>query len=270
MKASLKLLLPILCASLLLILLLPAASVLRAEDGPQALSPPLTQRAQAEFKEYNFRYDGTRWVPGWLQCDAPGDVMIFGAEGRNKSIRYESFPKRQPAQKTVLSLTQKGDPDCGMMKCYFTLVAPAQTIEVRESHYKDEAYWTNQYSVTISRGKGRQLPEQECRWFERMRLAVVTDRRTIYVTESESGDVEYQSYNYQKAESSPSVTLKGGAQSQDERRKTEGFTFQSGEYQYVLNVSVSENRPFVEVLVKKRGIVVQQERCLSYTYLKKS
>jgi hypothetical protein len=231
----------------------------------------LKRPVAAESKEYSFRYDGAKWVPGWLQCDAGSDVMIFGVEGRNKSMRYESFPKRQPSQKTVLNLNQKGEPDCGMMKCYYTLIAPAQTIEVMESHYKDdEAYWTTQYRLKISRGKGRTLPEQECRWFERTRLAVITDRRSIYVTESESGELQYQSYNYQKAEAEPSVTLKNGVQNLDERRKTEGFIFQSGDYQYVLNVSISENRPFVEVLVKKRGVLVQQEHCLSYTYLKKS
>lgn len=270
MKGLAKFVLPIICASLLL---LPASGLLRAEKSQIFYPPSMLPHGTvaAEFKEYNFRYDGTKWVPGWLQCDADKDIMIFGVEGRNKSTRYESFPKRQPSQKNVLTLHQKGEPDCGMMKCAYTLVAQAQTIEVWESHYQDEqAFWTNRYSVTVSRGKGRTMPEQECRWFERTRLAVITDRRSIYMTENDAGELQYQSYNYQKAEANPSVTLKGGTQSRDERRRTEGFTFQSGEYQYVLNVSILENRPFVEVVVKKHGVLVQQERCLSYTYLRKS
>lgn len=268
MRGPTKLALTIFCASLIL---LPAGSALKVT--PYVIHAESLERRSAggaqEFKEYNFRYDGTKWVPGWLQCDAEQEVLIFGVAGKRGTLRYESFPKRQPARKTVLSLHQRGEPDCGMMKCTYTLVAPAQTVSVRESHYKDEAYWTSQYWVTISRGKGRTLPEQQCRWFERTRLAVITDRRTIYVTEDEAGQIQYQSYNYQQAEAQPSVTLKGGTVVSDERRRAESFTFQSGDYQYILTVSTQENRPFVEVLVKKRGILVQQERCLSYTYLKK-
>ncbi len=269
MRRPVKLALLIFCASLIFT---PAGSAIKDKpsvSGIKALESLSLSVAQ-ESKEYNYRYDGARWVPGWFQCDAGQEVMIFGAAGKNGSLRYESFPKRQPSRKTVLGLHQKEEPDCGMMKCNYTLTAPAQTVNVRESHYKDEgAYWTSQYWVVISRGKGRTLPERQCRWFERTRLAVTTDRRNIYVTENESGELEYQSYNYRQAGANPSVTLKGGTASFDERRKAESFTFQSGDYQYILTVSSEASRPFVEVLVKKRGILVQQERCVSYTYLKK-
>lgn len=277
MKRLSKAMAAIFCASMLL---LPVSRTLRAESfpnmneagegfAPLSSSTALQSERSAQLKEYNFYYNGTRWVQGWLQCDAGRDVMIFGS-GRGKTVRYESFLKRQPMQKSVLNLYTKEEPDCGMMKCYYTLVASGKTVAVRESHYKDEeASWTNQYSITISSGKGRTLPEQECRWLERTRLAVITERRSIYVTESETGDLQYQSYNYQNADATPSLTLKGGTRSADTRKGTETFTFQNRDYFYVLNVSTLESRPFVEVLVKKKGATVQQERPLSYTYLKK-
>ena len=226
--------------------------------------------SQSQLKEYSFRYDGANWIQNWFQCDAPDEVMLLGS-GRGKSTRFESFPKGQPSQKTVLSLSQKEEPDCGMMKCYYTFVAPGKSFQVYESHYlDDEASWNSRYTITVTRGKGRTLPEEECRWFERMRLGIVTDRRTIYVTESTSGDLQYQSFNYQKSSDTPSVTLKGGTRSVDARKGTEVYTFQSGDYSYVLNVSSTESRPFAEVLIKKSNKLVQRERILSYTFVKKT
>jgi hypothetical protein len=280
MKRSAKVVLLIASA---LLLLLPSSRSLRAErfQNPTAAvegnsQPPLTPKSQgggvAGFKEYNYYYNGAQWVAGWFQCDEDREVSIFSDGRKGKTFHYESFPKSQPSKKTVLSLRQKGDEDCGMMKCYFTLVAPGKSFVVLESNYKDdEAYWTSPHSLTSERGKGRASPdEHECRWLERTRLAVITDRRSIYVTESEMGDLEYRSYNYKGASDQPAVMLKGGVRTFDAGKGVEIFTFQNGEYTYVLNVSTVESRPSVEVLVKKKGAVAQQERCLSYTYLKKS
>jgi hypothetical protein len=272
MKRSAKVVLPIYCVMLLL---LPVSDRLKAEmfmntaagagrDG-FTMSQASQNTGVAEFKEYNFYYDGTKWVPGWFQCDTAREVAIFREGG------YESFPKRQPSQKTFLSLKQAEEPDCGMMKCYYTFAAQDKAVVVRESHYKDdEAFWTVQYAMSISPKTESNPKEQDCRWFERTRLAVITDRRSIYVTESEKGKLEYQSYNYEQSSDRPAVMLKGGAHTFDKSKGIETFTFQKAEYTYVLNVSAIESQPFVEVLVKKNGALVQQERCLSYTYLKKS
>lgn len=277
MRMSAKIALSVCCALLLLSssLMKPGlsfnvAEAVGSEGLPSSLGISLNAPGrQPERKEYNYYYDGTRWVPGWFQCDTAQEVMIFG-EG-DKKVRYEEFSKRQPAEKTMLTLTQTGEPDCGMMKCYYTLTAPGRTFNLLESHYLDEdAYWTSQYSVTLSRGKGRTLPERECRWFERTRLAVITDRRSIYVTESERGELQYRSYNYQQQARQPSVMLKGGRRSIDERKGIETFTFENAGYVYVLNVSTQESKPSVEVLIQRNGKLIQQERSLSYTYLKKT
>lgn len=267
--------LPICC---LLLLVLPVGDKWKSEmfmktaqavavGDVNASSTRVRSVVAAELKEYNFYYNGTKWVPGWFQCDASGEVAIF-REGS-----YESFSKRQPAQKAFLTLKQTEEPDCGMMKCYFTFTAQDKKVVVRESNYRDdEAFWTAQFGLAIS-SKKESNPneiEQDCRWFERIRLAVVTDRRSIYVTESEKGKLEYQSYNYEQASDKPSVMLRGGALSIDKSKGIETFTFQKAEYAYVLNVSIVESRPFVEVMVKKNGVLVQTERCLSYTYLKKN
>ncbi|HKC66367.1 MAG TPA: hypothetical protein VKB86_22175 [Pyrinomonadaceae bacterium] len=236
--------------------------------GQLALTP--TSQGVADFKEYDYYYNGTKWVPAWFQCDEAREVAIFSDEGKGKTYHYESFPKSNPSQKTVMSFRQKGDEDCGMMKCYFTLTSPGRSLVVFQSNYKDDdRVWTTGHSFVKSAGEA-EIPGRDCRMMDRSRLAVITDRRSIYVSESEKGVLEYRSYNFNPASNKPSVMLKGGASSIDKSKEVETFTFQSGEYAYILNVSTNEQRPFVEVLVKKNGAVVQTEKSLSYNYLKKS
>lgn len=275
MRGSTKVVLTISCV----LLLLPPSSSLRAERpknlidagegaGRLALNP--TSQGVADFKEYNYYYNGAKWVPAWFQCDEDREVAIFSEGSERKPYHYESFPKSHPAQKTTLTFRQKGEADCGMMKCYFTLVAPGKSLVVFQSNYKDdERVWTTGHSFVKSAGEAA-LPGRDCRMMDRSRLAVITDRRSIYVSESEKGELEYRSYNYDKASDKPSVMLTGGTSSIDKSKEVETFTFQGGEYSYVLNVSTNQRRPFVEVSVKKNGALVQAEKSLSYNYLKKS
>jgi hypothetical protein len=275
MKRSTNALLTISCALLLLL----SGSSSRAErfqsptgaaaesTGPLALTP--TSQGVADFKEYDFYYNGTKWVPDWFQCDEAREVAIVSTEGKGKTFRYESFPKSNPSRKTVLTFRQVGDDDCGMMKCYSTLKAPGRTLVVFTSNYRDDdGPWTTGHSF-VKQNIG-DLPGRDCRMMDRSRLAVITDRRSIYVSESDKGVLEYRSYDYDHPSDKPSVMLTGGTSSIDKGKGVETFTFQSGEYAYVLSVSTDEKRPSVEVLVKKNGALVQTEKCLSYNYLKKS
>ena len=160
-----------------------------------------------------------------------------------------------------------------MMKCYYSLSAPGKKVIVNESHYKDdEAFWTTKYMLTVA-SSSKSNPnedEKECFWFERTRVAIFTDRRSIYVTEGETGGLEYDSFNYNDTSDRASTSLEGGVRTFDRAKNIETFTFEGGGYSYVVNVSANDSRPFVEVLVKKNGALLQRERCLSYTYLKKS
>jgi hypothetical protein len=275
MKRSSKVLLIALCALLLLML----SSSLRAErfqnsvganedTGQLALTP--ASQTVADFKEYNYYYDGTKWVPAWFQCDESREVAILATEGTGKTFHYECFQKSNPAQKTILTFRQKGEDDCGMMKCYSTLTAPGKSLVVFSSNYKDDdRVWTTGHSFVKSAGEAT-IPGRDCRMMDRSRLAVITDRRSIYVSESAKGVLEYRSFNYNQASAKPSMKLTGGTSSIDQSKGIETFTFQSGEYTYVLNVSTNESNPSVEVLVNKNGALVQTEKCLSYNYLKKS
>jgi len=227
--------------------------------------------AQYPYQEINAYYDGAKWVSGGIQCDGSHEVTIVKPVGKSSAVRATTFLKSEPMQKTELTLRQKGEPDCGMMKCFSTYVTPGskQSYVIMESNYRDEeAYWI--HAVEIGKGKAAESNMDECRWLERTRVALITDMRSIYVTQNESGGFEYKSFNYKGASAEPSVTVKDGKHELDSAKGIESFTFTNGEFTYVVNVSTSEKRPFAEVLVKKNGETIQKEHCLVYAYAKKS
>ena len=228
-------------------------------------------RLQLPYDEINAYFDGAKWVSGGIQCDGGREVTIVKPVGKSSAIRLMTFPKSEPTQKTELTLNQKGEPDCGMMKCFSTYVGPGsrQRYVIRESNYRDdEAYWI--HTIGIGKGRAAESNIDDCRWLERERVALITGMRSIYVTQDESGGLVYKSYNFKGASAEPSTTVKNGKHELDSARGIESFTFTSGEFTYVVNVSTSEKRPFAEVLVKKNGDTIQNEHCLAYSYAKKA
>jgi hypothetical protein len=226
---------------------------------------------QLPYEEINAYYDGSRWISGGTQCDGGREVTIVKPVGKSSTMRVTTFQKSEPRRKTELTLRQKGEPDCGMMKCFSTYVAPGsrQRYVVMESNYRDEeAYWI--HTVQMGKGKAAENNMDECRWLERTRVALITEQRSIYVTQTESGGLEYKSYNHKGASKEPSTTVKDGKQELDSARGIESFTFKNGGFTNVVNVSMSEVHPFAEVLVKKNGEMIQKEKCLAYAYAKKA
>ena len=226
---------------------------------------------QYPYEEINAYYNGAKWVRGGIQCDGSHEITIVKPVGKSRSVRVMMFPKSRPTHKTEFTLRQKGEPDCGMMKCFSTYVAPGSSkpYVIMESNYRDEeAYWI--HAVQMGKGKEAESQMDECRWLERTRVALLTEQRSIYVTQTEADGLEYKSFNYKGATSEPSVTVKDGKSKLDSAKGIETFTFTNGEYTYELNVSTSEKRPFAEVLVKKNGVTIQKERCLGYSYAKKT
>jgi hypothetical protein len=158
-----------------------------------------------------------------------------------------------------------------MMKCFSTYVGPSsrQRHVIMESNYRDdESYWI--HTISIGKGRAAENNMDDCRWLERARVALITGMRSIYVTQDESGGLEYKSYNFKGASAEPSTTVKNGKHELDSARGIESFTFTNGEFTYIINMSTSEKRPFAEVLVKKNGETIQKEHCLAYSYARKA
>jgi hypothetical protein len=238
---------------------------------PSHSGAPALVEMQLPYEEINAYYDGAKWVSGGTQCDGSREVTIVKPVGESGTINVTTFPKSAPTRQSELTLRQEGDPDCGMMKCFSTYVAPGASPRyvVMESNYRDEeAYWI--HGVAVGKGKAAEEHMDDCRWLERARVALMTDMRSIYVTQNNRGVFEYRSYNYKGASKTPSTIVKGGKHKLDSAAGIESFTFTAGAFTYVVNVSTSAERPFAEVLVKKNGETIQKEKCLAYAYAKKS
>src|SRR5262244_1440452 len=89
---------------------------------------------QLPYVEINAYFDGGKWANGSTQCDGPREVTIIKPIENSQHIHLTSFFKSAPARKTDLTLRQKGESNCGMMKCYTTYVGPAQYV-VMDSNY---------------------------------------------------------------------------------------------------------------------------------------
>jgi hypothetical protein len=225
---------------------------------------------QDNFVEHSFYNTGTGWIAGAFQCEIGGDVVFLSEPNKQNGVRYHSFKKSNPESKEILHLSQVSEPECGMMKCYtqYRPVGRKERFEVFDSNYIDvENSWHHAHGV----GKGPTADAahdalQNCRYVERTRAILMTDKRSIYVSESESGDLEYRSFDYEAASENPSLMLKGGKAEHSNGRNT--FTFTNEGYKYIVAVSTTP-KPFVELIVKKGDDVAAREHIRQYTYVKK-
>jgi hypothetical protein len=246
------------------------ASLHTQTHAPATLSP--FQR-YIEFSFYN--QDGN-WKRNWLQCDRRNSVSFMLDAPDASPQRYLMFSKSQPARKTTTELTLKQDQDCAMQKCWWSFTSPAEagrSYLVQESHYYEpgDGYWTRSYKIGTGASEETATSAlQPCRWFLRTRAAVITERRSLYITETNKGLLVLKVYEHKQASNQPSLSLTGGRSSLNAAGSVESFTFKNRGYTCVINVGARESSPLAEVLVKRGNAVIQKEKCLSYNYLKKS
>jgi hypothetical protein len=278
--------------SLLLALLLWSNYSTRAEQQRQAhIAPaPLPQdrpatfalaetraaRPDQQYTEYSFYNQQGTWTRSWLQCETTQSVAFMLDSSDAKTQHYLFFRKSQPMQKKAIVLALKQEADCAMQKCWWSFTSPAEagkSYTVEESHYfePDDGYWTRNYK--IGTGSGEQSAEshaQPCRWFPRTRAAVVTERRSLYITETKTGRLVLRVYDYRHASNQPSLFLTGGNSSLSASGSVESFTFKNRGFTYIVNVGAQESHPLAEVLVRQRNAVIEKDNPLSYSYLRKS
>jgi hypothetical protein len=279
-------------SSLLLPLLMwsnnPASATLRLSSGTPAPSSrararpsaPATTSAvqrQAKYAESTFYQDGEMWVRSWFQCDRTKSVALMLADSKPNPQRYISFNKSQPAQMIFHTLALKGDEDCAMQRCWWTFTSTSpdagKIYAVEESHYlePEDGYWTRRYKIGAGASEQSAASHSApCRWFPRTRVAVVTERQSLYVTETQKGRLVLRIYDYKQASNQPTLLLAGGESSLNIAGNIETFTFKNRSLTYYLNMGVGEDHPLAEVFVMKRDTVIQRDNSLSYTYLKKS
>jgi hypothetical protein len=229
------------------------------------------------FATYNFYFDGSRWLPSWFQCDQVHENFIVLEPPTSRTHTLVSFQKNQPSVLNTLQLVQQGEAESAMggkTSWTFTAPNPGQTYAILEANYNEVSdpragYWTSRYH--IGRGPDAETALntlQECRWFPRTRVALITDKANLYVTETSGGQPVLTSYDYRHAADHPTFTLASGTIKRDRAAHTESFTFRQGPSAYVVTVSLSEP-PAVQFSVMQHKAVMRQDTVRAYTYVQK-
>jgi hypothetical protein len=234
-------------------------------------------QSNEKYKEYAFYHEDGTWVRNWFQCDRTGSVAIMMDASESRPQHYLTFDKSHPAQQNVTVLDLKQDADCGMQKCWWTFnsKAPGESriYAVEESHYYEpgDGYWTSNHKIGTGASEESAVSHaQPCRWFLRTRAAVITERRSLYITETKTGRLVLRVYDYQRASNQPALFLTGGESRTNMAGDIETFVFKNRGFAYFINIGTGESTSLAEVFVMKRDTVLERDNCLSYTYLKKS
>ncbi|HEV7859501.1 MAG TPA: hypothetical protein VGO91_12850 [Pyrinomonadaceae bacterium] len=246
------------------------------QSAPVSVGETNATPSYQQYTEYSFYNEQGTWKRSWLQCDRRRNVGLMLDASDSKTQHYLTFKKSQPAQKKVTEFALSKEEDCAMQKCWWAFTSPAWTgknYAVEESHYiePDDGYWTRSYY--IGTGASEQSAEshvQPCRWFSRSRAAVITERRSMYITETQTGRLVLKVYDHKDASNQPSLFLVGGHSSLNTAGDVESFTFKNHGFTYIINVGAQENHPLAEVLVMQHNAVIFKDDPLSYNYLKKS
>lgn len=247
----------------------------------QSGAPPAVPRQPGEvqqdqpYETHNFYYNGEKWTPSWFQCDGPSEVSVFEKPSDTEAQVLLKFAKLQPIHKREVKLLRAGEPDCGMMKCWWSFKAVTEdrsTLAVQESHYLDleEGFWTNQYRLGAGVNlEAAQAHLTQCRWLPRLRLAAITDRQSIYINATKSGDLVLKAFAYSRSGSRPSLSLSNGLATVDKEKAIETFSFGLKPQNYIIAVSTDEQNPKINIQLPAPGEAGRKANCLSYTYVKK-
>lgn len=233
------------------------------------ISPDDRRRVDG-YEEYNYRFDGKNWTPIWLQCDAPDEVVLISQPDSVNRVRYETYKKKSPSQRTVAYFLRSGRAGSS----YYTLAPFPSRSQTQMDKYWITAATSNKGGWLRNLGVVTNLNQCDCQWFPQTRFVGITERRSVYVTVSDSGKLEYRSFNFSEAQPwqwptnqiKPSVLLQGGVDELDWEAGLEIFTFEKEEYTYVVEVGLPDRSPSAHIVVKKNNVEVQRERCHSFAY----
>jgi hypothetical protein len=254
----------------------PSSSHEQARPSAQAKTAQ-GQRRDAHYEEYAFYQDNGLWVRNWFQCDKTGSVAIMLADSKPKPQQYLSFNKSQPTQITFHTLALKQDEDCAMQRCWWTFTSQSpdagKIYAVEESHYFEpqDGFWTRRYKIGTGTSEASAAAHSRpCRWFPGTRAAIITERQSLYVTETKTGRLVLRIYDYERASNQPTLLLAGGESSLNFAGNVETFAFKKRSLTYYINMGVGESNTMADVFVMKGDTVIERDNSLSYIYLKKS
>lgn len=252
---------------LLLLGLLAQGACTAHAPGAPAPAPPSTPTDPGPGTF--IRQDGGAPRPAWFLCDATNApwVLVVERDATADQARLTWVNKAGgPARSEELGLG-RADPGAGQV--YYALSRDGR--EVGAVHAinpgmlaEPERAWVAPFtSVRID------SLDLQCRWLPGMRVLGVDERRSVLVTQDATGQLTYESFDFQRPTPPVDVVGAGSTNTPSQRvssgteEKTAGattFTFRNGEYSDVVHVSADAS-----LEVQHQGQSVQRTGLRAWT-----
>lgn len=219
---------------------------------------------QPTFTEAIFRSENSLWLKVWALCDAPDAVILISEPREGQLVRIERIFKNAPNRPQVSRYRFLGS-EGAAGSIYYSLAPLDQPTPAPDQYYVRRS---NIQSVEGGESTNRTVEVRlggkasTCRWFEGIRFLGVTARRTVYVLQTDSGGLEYRSYDFAKATLRPSLRLASG----EAQHRPDGsliFCFTNRGYTYTVEVGPA-SRPFAKVEVRRGARLIQVEQVGAY------
>ncbi len=223
-------------------------------------------------------------TPGWFVCDSLSGsaVSVMGwpdARGLSRLTTYSKTNAGQFAYRTY----RVGGADVGAGQIHYPLTPSGPnaagngvlnniaSFNVGALLHPEQVLTPNIISLTSTETSGN------CRWTLNTRLLGFDDRRSFMITETPTGLLTYQTFNFADAGKSrpvmtdetyqssvPSLSIVGGSRLLSNALET--FVFQNAGYTYTVRVPRLGQPAGASVTVSRGGRVVQTEQLTGYTY----
>lgn len=194
----------------------------------------------------------------WFICDGlqTPTLTVIGNPNRANQVRITRFSKRKPASYSS-QIYALGQPDPGAGQIYYGLSLGGK--EVGFVHAANPGMLENPDLAFTQPIVSLKLPggETECRWAPGTRFFGFSNRRSVLVRQDSSGNLTYQSFNFNTpgGSSTPSLQIKGG------KSVAGGFFFQNKGYVYTVRSAGNQ----AKVTVRKGGKLLLSEPFVAFT-----
>ncbi len=218
-------------------------------------------------------------TPSWFICDSLDSptISVMGWPNARGLSRLTTYSKALPGRYTYLNYrVGRADPGAGQINYGLTLSGAGSdqgyfigSFNVGALSHPEQAITPNIVTLKSQEASGN------CRWTLNTRLFGFDKRRSFMVSETPSGGLTYQTWNYDDAvrpqqpdgaqrTSLPSLSITGGRRFLSETQ--ESFVFQNAGYTYTVRVARLGAPAGATVTVSRGGRVVQTEPLTGYTY----
>lgn len=218
----------------------------------------------------------SRQRAAWFICDGTNRpiAVVVGLPGSGRRIWITTFPKSAPLHPhQAFYHVSTAEPGAGQV--YYSLTQNGRSAGNLHAFNpgmlgKSESAFTPPFAA-VTLGKQPII----CRWMPYTRLISVGRHRTVVVTQSPSGSLTFQSFDFDKPgrplrmgaqqSSTPTLTLTGGHATATQNGHVQ-FAFVHDNLSCTISVPPAGSTVPASITERRDGRVIRTEKLLAYTY----